>query len=524
MIAPRTAARALIAAAACALGCAWALPARAGGFELTTHGARANGRAGAVTAGGDSPMSLFHNPANIGRDAMPFALAGSLNLHFTHRCMQRVEVVETEDGRQEGGQLPEVCGEGPPGVVPQLAFSMRVTDRLRFGAGIHVPPVAERRIRFGDPDTVTFDSNGVPIPTPTRYLLVEQDLLQLFPTVGFAYEPHPRVRLGATFGWGITHMDFTTTTYSRVQVNTVIPVDVTAVADARTRLEGTDGFTPRVTLGAWSQPIEAVPLELGASFTWTGTVRTNDATLHLDSVHTRLEPAFFEDLVDLDAIEASARIDGVRVRVPQTSQLAFGVRYAQPLASPADDIGDRLSTERFDVELGVVLTFGRRVDRFTVDLPSGAQLVVPSPDPLLAGDTVVELPERFEVEHRWRTQVALRLGGDYNVLPGVLAVRGGVSYESHGVQRGYPQLDFQPFTRVGLHVGGTWRLAGRVDLSVAYAHLFQPDVNVSVQDAALRRGVGGDADPQNPEHAAIVNAGRFSSRYNVLVLEAAARF
>jgi long-subunit fatty acid transport protein len=494
-------------------------PIEAQGYELTTAGARANARAGANHVGGDSAMSLFYNPANIGRDGARYGVAGALHMHFTNRCMTRVGVVETNGDREAGDTFPEVCGEGPPAVLPQVAFTMRLTDGLTLGAGIYVPPAAVRRVRFGDPEAVTFDPNGDAIPTPTRYLLVEQQLLQLFPTVGLGYEVNPRFRIGATFGWGITKIDFTSTAYSRTEVD-VIGFDLaTAHTDARNRLQATDGFVPRLNLGIWGQPSEDLPLELGLSYLWTGNVRTNDASLQVDTVRTDIEPAWIGAIVG--DIEGSGRIDDVRLRVPQTSQLAFGLRYAEKLATPVGELQDRLSTERFDVELNVVLTFGRRVRQYNVELPEGSALVVPVP---IVGDTEVPLPEEINLDQRWRTQVALRLGGDYAIIPGTFAVRGGLSYVSNGVQGGYQQLNFQPFRQVGLHMGGTYRVAGFLDLSVAYAHIFQPDVNVSPQQANLRRTVGGDADPENPQDAEIVNAGRFTGRHHVLIVEAGARF
>ena len=149
---------------------------------------------------------------------------------------------------------------------------------------------------------------------------------------------------------------------------------------------------------------------------------------------------------------------------------------------------------------------------------------MPSPLPALLSDIEVQLPDAIALEHRWRTQVSIRVGGDYNPIPGVLGLRAGVAYESHGVTRGYEQLDFTPFRQASLHAGATWRVAHRVDLSVAYAHVFQPTVTVSPQQAAYRRTVGGDADPNDPAEATLVNAGRYRGKSDVLVLQVGAYF
>jgi hypothetical protein len=503
-----------------------ARPARAAGFELTHAGARGDGRAGAEVVGGDSPVALFSNPANIGRIRSRLGVELGLHLHFTDRCFQQVEVIETGDQRQAGVTAPDVCADAPVATIPELAASVRLGERLALGFGVFVPPAGVRHMSMGDPKTVTIDPDGEggadPIPAPSRYMLAEEDLLQLFLTAGVAYQPHPRVRIGVSFGWGVTKIDFTNVAYSRVQVLQGLGDLVTATADARNRLRGVDAFVPRVQLGVWGRPFRHLPLEMGASFQYTADVRTKSATLDLRSLETHLMPEALEGLVG--DLEATGRVKGVGLRVPQTNRLALGVRYADALPRPVDGVGDRLSSERFDVELDVVTTLARRVKRFDVDLPDDASLVVPSPVPLLLRDIEVQLPDAIALEHRFRTQVSVRVGGDYNPIPGVLGIRAGVAYESHGVARGYEQLDFTPFRQASVHLGGTWRVAHRVDLSVAYAHVFQPTVVVSPQQAAYRRTVGGDADPSDPADATLVNAGRYRGRSDVLVLQAGAYF
>ena len=111
-----------------------------------------------------------------------------------------------------------------------------------------------------------------------------------------------------------------------------------------------------------------VTLEVGGSLTWTGPVHTDDATLNVRSLSTQIMPQWVGDLVGGN-LEANGTFHGVGMDVPQTSTLAFGLRYAKKLDRPADDIGDRLSTERFDVELDTVVTLSNNVDSFDVTLP-----------------------------------------------------------------------------------------------------------------------------------------------------------
>ena len=493
----------------------------AGGFELTPAGARANGRAGAEFAGGDSAMSLFYNPAGLTRSRDPISFSGAFHLHMAERCYEGVDVDESGAVPVRGATQPTVCADMGVTILPELAGTVRVGDDLAIGLGLYVPPVSARHMQFGSVATGTFDPDGdgpmEEIPTPTRYQLMEQELLQLFLMVGAAYDIHPRVHVGAAFGWGITKVSFSNAAYARIDV---IEGAVTAYADARSQLDGLDAFVPRLSFGVSAEPSASVPLTVGASFEWTGDVRTETAKLAVDGLSTRIEPEFIGDLVG--ELEATGRFRGIGLDVPQNSRLAFGVRYANRLDEPADAIGDRLSTERFDIELDAVLTFNNRVNRFDVDLPDDASLVVPSPVPLIIPDIVVDLPDEIVLEHRFRTQLAVQIGGDFNPIPGRLGLRAGLRFETHGVSHGYEQLDFQPCRNVSTHLGATVRIAKRVDLSLAFAHVFLADVTVSPEDARIRRIVSGDADPNDPNDASLANAGRFTGHANVLVLEATA--
>lgn len=133
----------------------------------------------------------------------------------------------------------------------------------------------------------------------------------------------------------------------------------------------------------------------------------------------------------------------------------------------------------------------------------------------------IPLPDDVQLEHRWRTQLSVYLGGDWNVVPGIFALRTGLSVDTDAVQDGYEQLDFTPFRRIGYHLGATVRVEETVDVSITYAHIFQPDERIRVDEARLRRTVGGDPDPGDDF---LINAGTISSSYNLLVLGATAHF
>lgn len=501
---------------------AWPSAASAGGFEVTPIGARANGRAGAEFASGDSAMSLFYNPSGLVLVQAPVTVDAAFQLHFNERCYQGVPVDESTGTPTAGTPYPNVCGETGLTLLPELAGTVRVRDDLVLGFGLFVPSAGARHITFGNPNTGMYDVDGTgptaPIEAPTRYQLMQSDLLQLFITAGGAYAISPRFRVGGTFGWGITTVSFSNAAYARINVVNGL---VTAFADARSALDGIDAFVPRFSIGTSGEPIRSVPLTLGGSFEWTGDVRTQSATLDVHGLATRFEPPAIGALVG--QLEADAKIRDIHVNVPQTARLGFGARYAHRLDRPADAVGDRLSTDRFDVELGVSLLLARNVRQFAVDLPDAAEVVVPTPAPGIIPDQHIALPDRIDLAHRWRNQLAIAVGADVNPIPGRLGLRGGIRYETSGVQHGYEQIDFTPFRNVSLHVGGTVRIVSRVDVSLALAHVFYPDVNVSAADARIRRIVSGDANPNDPAEATIANAGTYRNAVTTLMLEAAVR-
>jgi hypothetical protein len=80
------------------------------------------------------------------------------------------------------------------------------------------------------------------------------------------------------------------------------------------------------------------------------------------------------------------------------------------------------------------------------------------------------------VPHNWKDQVSVRVGGDWNVIPGQLALRLGGSYETLGFRDGFGFIDYLPLQRFGVHVGLSGRWA-KTELTLGYAHFFTTTYN-----------------------------------------------
>ncbi|HEX5660257.1 MAG TPA: hypothetical protein VFX59_23845 [Polyangiales bacterium] len=486
------------------------------GFELTTPGAREAGRSGASVVGADNAMALFYNPATL-LNAKAFTdTAVALHNSWTDVCFTRRAVIEDAGGGRTGGsEFPEICGDDKTAIIPIGASVFRFNDEFAISYGVYSPAAVGRDNKFGSQLRGT--PNGT-VPTsaaslsPSRYLLMKESILQTFPTVGVAWAPLKQLKLGASFGWGFTKFNFSTASYSRAVAPPVLGMEVGGMSDVGTYVKGKDTFTPRVNVGVWGKPVERIPLELGLQFVWTGDVDTDKADLRLRNLYTEYYPAALSSGFQQPALDARFKDTGAKV--PQNAVLSGGIRYAKKLGAPVGKFGDRMGTERFDIELDYVMTFAR-LDSVDVTPPANASVVVPSPSPLVQAQTL-ELPDRINLEHNWRNQYGIRIGGDYNILPNLLAVRAGYAFESNGVDPGYAQLDFTPFKRFSVSFGATVRILDLIDVSASYVQFFIPDVENSVADAGVRRNVSGMPRAGEDE---LANAGKIAQTAQSFIVE-----
>lgn len=192
-----------------------------------------------------------------------------------------------------------------------------------------------------------------------------------------------------------------------------------------------DLFVPRITLGAHARANDWV--EIGASFmasdsySGSGHARASATTFvdHRWYPKTELEFAI--------PMEASA---GVRLRAPRGAAK-----------------GDPIDTEIADLEIDAVWSNDSAVERYG---------------------------------RKFRDTVGFRLGGDVDVVPGVLALRAGAFFTPRSVESGSAvAVETMGEARVGFSGGATARVARRVDLSAAYLHVFFGSDALDVVHAGL---------------------------------------
>jgi hypothetical protein len=411
---------------------------------------------------------------------------------------------------------PDVCYRRGPKGTPAIGYTARLGDRLGVGVGF-MPPEDVVLTQWGNPDG-TVDTPDGKRPNPARYMDTFRYLTYFDLLFAAGYRVLPWLRLGVGARWGMWITD--TTIWDNASPHGLDPS-----TDIRGDFYGRDLFIPGFTVSAHAVPVDSLDIAVG--FSWQDRVRIREGKLDMTVAPFGPGGPFVYRPPDggPETLGVSAPYTNHNVPVsyegppPAVPQLSFGIRFADRIRPrPGGNDGFRLSTgpvrdsmvdERWDIEFNAVYYLNSVADRqrfaFAAGqsingvevLPSGdSGLVLPflpaaCPDrdgdgePDVAGDGGCESGSAIVHEYGGVDQLSLRLGGDYNVLPGVLALRTGVSYENRGQQPGYarPTLGY-PFRRLGLHFGFTWRIDGRTDATIGFAHFFQETVRLTINEGA----------------------------------------
>lgn len=492
----------------------------AGGLDYPGPGTRALGRAAAFAARGDDAMALSYNPALIGLGGRPSLLVNS-HLAFFDACVQRSgtysDNVTVRDRSRFGDSellpgaggyaleaFPRVCNTGPPIPAPAIVLSLPLGPRFGLGFGLLLP-ANTGAVQWGDRDGTVRGLRGELRPNPLRYLSLSAGGFALSPSAGVSWQATPWLRVGATLQWGIFSLDGVSYGVTTGGENPSL--------DGRARIRGSDRFVPAAIAGLHLKPTPA--LELAATLRWSDDLRgTADIDMRFGDYGSS-EPG--------SSVPTDSRLRDLSLRFPMPWQLTAGVRYVSRQATVGEaarsrTARDALRDERWDIELDAVFERNSRVDEVVLRPPADLTLTTRQ---LLTDGTLLTLDvpvdNAFRVPRGWKDQLSLRLGGDYTVARGLCALRGGLSYETRGLDPALANLDFLPVQRLGLHLGGTLRLNRRIDLSLAYAHLYQERLEVP---PAGSPGGARLAQMSADGSGRVINAGTFRSHWDIFSLGA----
>jgi hypothetical protein len=368
------------------------------------------------------------------------------------------------------GAYDTVCLDQITTPVPELAASIRLSERLGIGLGLIFPSVTPQGT-WGSSNGVIQGAEGLR-PAATRYMEIRSGSLGLFPTFGLAYRIASWLRIGASFRWGIINVD--NTTMAAVQVG------ATPANDLLVHVRGTDWFIPELTGSVHVVPVDAIDVVLGFHYQ-----ADLNAPGSIDITTGTYDPT-------AKPLLQTNQVTGVHQKFPWNAWVAL--RYASRLAPRPQGSGvgdltkggrvlDAFETELWDVEVDLNYELNARHRDLNITYLPNQQVRFES----TAGSiTMQAFPDvtmpSTNMQKRWKDQISARVGGSYNILPGLFGVSAGFHYENRGVDPSYMQIDYWPVQRVGLHAGIKVRLAKRIDVMLSYAHIFQETLTVSAPE------------------------------------------
>lgn len=452
------------------LGAGVSTTARAGGFEQGDQGARAVGRGGAFAVGVDDLTALHYNPGKLAL-LRGTRLAYSHNLTF-HDTRFRRATLSDAWGMDAGTTFSaardrEKLFALAPFFVLASDFGL---ENWAFAIGAYGPSA------IGKHD---YGEYG-----PASFMITDTDVVLAYYSVAAAWKLRDVFGLGVTLQYvDMPRMDYgmvvdaTTTTappFNPVPIDPDDPDDPRPSTQMITKLRLKDrtGFT--ALAGLWYRPHQRIELGLAG----------------------RVVPVFLKPKGPVDTDQDELAPEGLRASMKLTlpAQLRGGIRYIHPFKG----------RELFDVELNAFWENWSVIDEYKMNFKGR-----------INGMTIAPLV----LEKNWKDTVAVRLGGDVNVIEDVLALRLGGFWESGAAPEEYSHLDFPSFMRGGISGGVTGGYRG-VNLTVGYMHIFQEDREVTELESKVfqQRPTRPCPDFCNDFPGVPANAGTFRSRFDILAL------
>jgi hypothetical protein len=508
-------------------------PAAAGSSEFPASGTRNFGRGGTGLTRADDPSVMLRNPALLADLWEDMAYTG-VHILLPKSCFQatgnygwsstdiddaanfghgpalvNVANAKTPDGtplpniRDEA--FPKVCYDGPVPILPNIGLTMKLADDLGVGLGFF-PPDNAALSQWGNRDGTVDTPNGLR-PSPTRWFRSHLNTSYFSALGAVGYRPLSWLRVGFGFQWALVVYSATEFTRQNATRNTS--------SDIRIDVTGRDLFIPGLIGSVQASPIDNLDIAIG--FKWSDRVKSR-AKLDITTSDFGSGAAFPyldadgdpQTALGLKPVRSDNRLGTVDSPPIWVPQLSFGVRYAQRLAPKLKNnewtaahqaagrhVEDSMATELWDVEANAIVYFNgvndvsrfvsanEKVDAQSVNADGSLGLPINAfVGQCVAGKQPGDCPAREVPAYiHGKTQYSLRLGGEYNVLPGVLAVRAGLSYETNGQDPAYLNVTNYQLGRTGLHVGLTWRVAQKTDVSLGFAHFIQKDIALTVNPA-----------------------------------------
>ncbi|WP_394822710.1 OmpP1/FadL family transporter [Pendulispora albinea] len=492
--------------------------------EFPDNGSEQMARGGAWAARASDPLAAYFNPAGLAGQRTGLTLQA--NISTIHTCFTRIRAANDEsrdpilgDNPVAGQSYPRVCNDIKPFLNPQIGATYRVNDRIGIGLAV-LPPSG-----IGSGTWPTFISNAsgdAAYASPSRYMLIQGDAFQLNPTLGIGVEVIDNLRLGASFTWGI---------FKAKLNNGVSGQNIGNASPDGNDLAATvimsDYFVPAVTLGA----IYTVGdfLDIAGTFKWQDTVKASGNLYTQANYFTKkVRDGDRTGVADGDtsysdcnygpSAQGRCSPDSVKFKLamPMEAKLAF--RYHKPRAGAADaHMRDPIKTDVFDAEVDFTWANNSAIDNMEIRFPGDAN-----------GNGVIPIngtpgfaPPNSDIPRHYKDVFGIRAGGDYNLVPDKLALRGGVFFETNGQDVKYQNIDFVGAARFGVATGATYRLRlgaerkNALEFHLGFMHVFyQKQQNDDPNGEGVHAIAGTACNPAETPSGGVCSTGRQKYRTN----------
>jgi long-subunit fatty acid transport protein len=478
-------------------------------LEFPDNGTEQLSRGGAWVARATNPLATYFNPAGLAGQGTG-ALA-NLNLVFTDVCFTRRGPGQVVDGH-DALYPADVCDETSVTPLPSVAAAWAVSDRLGIGLSI-MPPSLYGNLSF--PETVTAENRlgfDVKVPSPQRYLLIEQSGIVLNTTLGVGYEVAKNVRVGGGFTWGFASLEITN---ANMSLNPSQQADGTYKdprdGDVLARIQVSDWFIPGFVIGAIYSPLSQ--LDVGFA------LQVQEAFDGHGDLTTKANYWSASGLSDNPVVTDSADVgpDLAHFRLPNPLEARIGARFHWPRDPHAPIAAgarrDPIADDVFDLELDFSYTRNSAYDKIMLRFPADRVIEVKGTGGAVPQNNDVPLEIKGDT-------IGVRLGGEYVLLADRLALRAGGWWEPNVQRPEYLNVAVVASQRIGV-AGGVLVRLGPVDVEAGYMHIFFEDVD-NGGDGRVR-AISGDSSAGNRSPYAI-NGGKLSQSANIVSVGAAARF
>lgn len=386
----------------------------AAGFALMEQSGRGMGNAFAGgAAAAEDASTIFFNPAGLMR------LEGAQVVGAGHLILPSAEF--RDGGSTDALGAPMRGGDGgdaaEPAFLPNLYFTLPMTESLRFGFGLNAP--------FGLMTKYEPDWRG-------RYHATKSDLRTINLNPSLAFDVTERLSLGV----GVNVQRAQANLQSAVDFGTVCLGLPPIAPCAGAAPQGADGLV-KIEGSSWGYGYN-----LGALWRPTDQLRLG---------------AHFRSKVDHDLrgrVDFSGRLEGVGPFVDGAAQAKLTTPETASLSAWYD------FSARWAVMADVTWTNWSRFEALEVRRSPGGALVS-------------SVPQNYRDSWRYALGVTHRLGERWTL-------RGGLAYDQTPVQDAFRSARVPDQDRVWLAAGVGWSPWAGASVDLAYAHLFIEDAPVDV--------------------------------------------